>query len=149
LSGPVISFVGTRNRHLRPAIASVTAVRANAEADTMSFVLPDNEGARIKADLDDNGHVALTIVEPVSHETYQYKGKYLSRRPGDDHDQALVDIQLAKIVARLIEGHYPGERYRHFVFWPGTLVTFRVEDIFIQTPGPAAGRRIEFAPEPR
>ena len=115
----------------------------------MCFLLPDNEGARIKADITDNGHVALTVIEPLSHETYQYKGKYLATRPADEHDRALIDIQVAKIIARLNEMHFPGERYGRYVFWPGTVVTFHVEEIFIQTPGPAAGQRVEFEPARR
>jgi len=149
LAGPVISFVGTRSRQLRPNLASASAVRPDAEADTISFVLPDNEGARIKSDIADNGLIALTVIEPMSHETYQFKGRHLASRPGTDHDRALVDIQMAKIVARLIEAHYPGEKFGRYVFWPGTVVTFRVEDIFIQTPGPSAGKRIEFHPGSR
>lgn len=141
----MISFVGTRSRQLRPTVASASAVRADAAADTMSFVLPHNEGARIKSDIEDNGLVALTVVEPLSHETYQYKGKYLSSRPGDEHDRALIDIQVAKIAARLDEMGFHGDLFTRYVFWPGTVVTFRVDDIFIQTPGPSAGKRIEFA----
>ena len=146
LVGSVISFVGTRNPQLRPNVSSASAVRPDAEADTISFVLPDNEGARIRSDIADNGLVALTVIEPMTHETYQYKGRHLSSRPANEHDRALVDIQMAKVVARLNEAHYPGEKFGRYVFWPGTVVTFHVEDIFIQTPGPMAGKRIDFQP---
>ena len=149
LAGPLISFVGTRNRQLRPSVGSVSAVRPDAAADTISFVLPDNEGARTKSDIADNGLIALTVIEPRSHETYQFKGRHLSSRPGNERDRALVDIQMAKIVARLNEAHYPGDKFGRYVFWPGTIVTFHVEDIFIQTPGPSAGKRIDFQPGPR
>jgi hypothetical protein len=140
----VISFVGTRNRQLRPSVSSTSAVRPDAAADTISFILPDGEGARIKSDIADNGLIALTVIDPMSHETYQFKGRHLSSRPGNEHDRALVDIQMAKVVARLNEANYPGEKFGRYVFWPGTVITFRVEDIFIQTPGPSAGKRIDY-----
>jgi len=147
LNGPALSLVGTRNRQLRPGTSWASAVRADAERDTMSFLLPDNEGARIKSDIDDNGLIALVALDPKIHECYQFKGRHLASRPGNESDRALCDIQSAKIASRLEEVGYDNLLFRRFVFWPGTVITFRVEDIFIQTPGPQAGKRIEFTPE--
>jgi hypothetical protein len=144
LNGPVIGFLGTRNRQLRPGVSWASAVRADATGDTVSFLLPENESARVKSDMEDNGHVALTVLDPVSHESYQFKGTYLSSRPGNEHDRTLIEIQVAKVAARLNEMYTHGELFRRFMFWPGTVISFRVEDIFIQTPGPQAGKRIEF-----
>lgn len=146
LNGPALAFIGTRNRQLRPGVSWASAVRADSEHDTMLFLLPENEGARIKSDLDDNGMVALTALDPLSHECYQFKGRYSGSRSGDERDRALSDIQVAKIASRLDEMGYRSELFRTVVFWPGTVISFRVEDIFIQTPGPQAGRRIEFTP---
>jgi hypothetical protein len=57
----------------------------------------------------------------------------------------LIDIRVAKIMRRIDELGLRGELIGRIVFWPGTAITFRVEEIFEQTPGPNAGRRIEFA----
>lgn len=146
LTGTVIAFVGTRNGQLRPSMAWAAAPRANAAEETITFILPDLESARVKEDLVDNGLIALTALDPLSHETYQYKGKYLGSRAPDQNDKALHDIHRAKINTRLREGCYRADLFDRFVFWPGTAVTFRVADIFIQTPGPQAGKRLPFVP---
>jgi hypothetical protein len=145
LQGPAIAFVGTRNRALRPNAAWAAAPRADAAADTITFILPEPESERALADIADNGLIALTALDPKSHETYQYKGRYLSARPATVDDQVLVDIQVAKIMARIDEVGLRGELFGRIVFWPGTAIEFRVEEIFEQTPGPNAGRPIAFA----
>jgi hypothetical protein len=142
LQGPIIAFLGTRNRALRPGVGWASAVRGDTAAGTITFLLPDAEGARPLADIAENGLIALTVLDPLSHESYQYKGRFVSKRPGDDDDRALSDIQQAKACARLDEMRLPGHLFARFVYWPGTAVTFRVEEIYDQTPGPNAGKQL-------
>jgi hypothetical protein len=145
LHGPIIGFVGTRNRALRPSVSWASAIRADAAADAITFLLPELESEVMLANIADNGLIALTVLEPKSHESYQYKGRFLSKRPGNSDDEALSQIQQAKAGARIDEMHLPGELYGRVMFLPGTAVTFRVEEIFDQTPGPNAGKRLAFA----
>ena len=145
LQGPIIAFIGTRNRALRPGVAWASAVKADAAGGTITFLLPDAESARPLADIAENGLIALTALDPLSHECYQYKGRFLSQRAGNDDDRALSDIQHAKACARVDEMRLPGELFARFVYWPGTAITFRVEEIYDQTPGPNAGKQLAFA----
>jgi hypothetical protein len=145
LQGPIICFLGTRDRALRPGVAWASAVRADGVAGTITFLLPDAESARPLADIEDNGLIALTALDPLSHQSYQYKGRFLSQRPGNDDDRALCDIQRSKACARVDELRLPGHLFARYVFWPGTAITFRVEEIYDQTPGPNAGRQIALA----
>ena len=143
LNGPLIILIGTRDRRLRPHMSWATAVRAEPREDVIAFVLPDAQSEPILADLADNGRIAMTVSEPKSHETYQFKGRFLDRRPAGPEERARHEIHVAKVVARLNEVHMPGHSFERFALWPGSLVRFRVEDIFIQTPGPDAGKRLQ------
>lgn len=133
--------VGTRDAQLRPAHTWVIGAVVHADRETVSFFVPEARSARVLSNLQDNGRVALAI-GLVSHEAYQLKGTYLSSRPTGDEDIALQEAYRAKVLAALRQA-YPDQIARPvalgFVYRPGVAVTFRAEEIFLQTPGPGAG----------
>jgi hypothetical protein len=116
----------------------------HADRETVSFFVPEARSARVLSDLQDNGRVALGI-GLVSHEAYQLKGTYLSSRPTGDEDNALQEAYRAKLLAALRQA-YPDQIARPvvlgFAYRPGVAVTFRADEIFLQTPGPGAGNRM-------
>ena len=90
------------------------------------------------------GRVALTVTEPVSHETYQFKGAHIESRASTEKDVAVQDIYIEKMIAYLKQtdaGDFDG-----MVLYPSTAVAFSVQDVFVQTPGPGAGERYDFTP---
>jgi hypothetical protein len=92
--------------------------------------------------LEDNGHIALTVVDAGTHEAYQFKGRYLASRPCDDDDMHLfrqVRDRFARVVTRF---GVPEAVCRVLVSQPQLTVSFEVHEIFVQTPGPGAGRRL-------
>ena len=38
---------------------------------------------------------------------------------------------------------YPAEIFTGFTIYPSTAVTFKVEEVFVQTPGPGAGDKLD------
>lgn len=145
LHGPRIMILGTRDAKLRPAVARAFGALADAAKDSITFFLPDGNAERSLANLADNGRVALTVTEPVSHETYQFKGAHIESRASTEKDMAVQDIYLEKLIAHLTpigaDAHFEGT-----VLYPSTAVAFSVQDVFIQTPGPGAGDRYDFTP---
>jgi len=145
LQGPAFVQVGTRNAQLRPAHAVAVGVIAHADRETVTFIVPEGRSARILSDLQDNGRVALGIAL-VSHEAYQLKGTYLSSRPAGDEDIALQEAYRANLYAAARQAGFPDEIARPltlgFVYRPGVAIIFRVEEIFLQTPGPGAGNKM-------
>ncbi len=82
--GPHPMAIGTRDSKLRPSVAFVAGAVANASEDTITMFLPVAESERTTGNLEENGVVALTVCEPMSHETYQFKGRHVSSRPTDE-----------------------------------------------------------------
>ncbi len=145
VQGPTLHFVGSRNAKLRPAFSWAFGATVNAAEDTITFYVPDVEGAETLSNFEDNGMVALTISDAATHETYQFKGPCLSVRPSEDKDTAIQDIHRSKLISHLGALGYPDEILTGFTFYPSTAVTFNVEDVFVQTPGPGAGNKLDLA----
>lgn len=145
LQGPAFMQVGTRDARLRPAHAMVTGAVVHADRETVTLFVPEARSPRILSDLQDNGRVALGIAL-ASHEAYQLKGTYLSSRPTGDEDVALQETYRTKMLAA-VRQVYPEEIARPLVlgcrYRPGVAVTFRVEEVFLQTPGPGAGNKMD------
>jgi hypothetical protein len=145
LQGPAFVQVGTRDAQLRPAHTVAIGAIAHADRKTVTFIVPEGRSARILSNLQDNGRVALTIAL-ASHEAYQLKGPYLSSRPAGDEDIALQEAYRTNLYAAARQAGYPEEIARPltlgFTYRPGVAITFRVEEIFLQTPGPGAGDRM-------
>ena len=142
LHGPAFMQVGTRNAELHPAHTLAIGAVAHADRETVTLFVPESRSTRILGDLQDNGRVALAIAL-ASHEAYQLKGTYRSSRPTGDEDIALQEAYRAKLFAAARQAGYPdeiaGPLTLGFAYRPGVAITFRVEEIFLQTPGPGAG----------
>lgn len=145
LHGPAFMQVGTRDAQLRPAHAMVIGARAHPDRTTVTFFIPESRAPRILSDLQANGEVAMGVAL-ASHESYQLKGRYASFRPTGDEDVALQEAYRAKLLAAARAAGFPDEIARPFAlgfaYRPGLAITFRVEEIFLQTPGPGAGTKM-------
>src|SRR6185295_2198712 len=94
--------------------------------------------------LEDNGEFALTVEEFPSHETYQFKGRYLRHRPLQREDLEIVDRIRDRFFksVRPIFSEAPQDRLKALVVNACLAVEFEVLEIYLQTPGPGAGTRL-------
>jgi hypothetical protein len=144
LRGPAFLHVGTRDAELRPAHAYPLGVVVGDDRETVTFFVNEWRAKRILSDLDNNGRVAFAA-GVLSHEAYQLKGVYLSSRPANDEEIAFQEAHRARLCAELsnwlpkevAEGLFFGLSCR-----PSVAITFRVEEVFLQTPGPGAGTKM-------
>ena len=145
IHGPAVMFVGTRNERLYPAHTFVTGAIAHSDRETITFFVPESRSERILSDLNNNGRVALAV-SLLTHEAYQLKGIYLSSRPTDTKDRALQEVYRSKLLSAFLQTGYPEQIVKPLVlglaYQPGIAITFRTEEIFLQTPGPEAGKKM-------
>jgi len=141
--GPVVSFVGTRDARLRPSVSWVFGARVSAATDEITVFVPDIEAEPIKRNAEQNGLIALTVVESISHESYQFKGKLVGLRPSSDEERAVQDIHRSKVISHLTK--FPKALFEGFRLYPSTALTFSVEHVFVQTPGPGAGKLLDLS----
>jgi hypothetical protein len=138
-------YAGTRNERLRPAQTYVIGAVVHPDRETVTFFVPESRSERILGDLKSNGRVALAVGLPT-HEAYQLKGSYVSSRPTDAKDRAVQEIYRSKLLSALLQAGYPEQIVKPYIlglaYQPGVAITFRAEEIFLQTPGPEAGKKI-------
>jgi hypothetical protein len=93
--------------------------------------------------LADNRMFAVTIEEIGPHETYQFKGDVVETQAPTPADLAVVERARERLV-RMIHSIYaiPEPVVLAYYERPGLTVRLRVREIYVQTPGPAAGRRL-------
>jgi hypothetical protein len=144
-----VAFAGTRNRNLVPYGHRVSGWRVGDEGRTLTAFIAEPFTPRLVESLEDNGEFALTVEEFPSHETYQFKGRYLRHRPVQDDDVKVVDT-IRRRFAKQIRPIYPDAPdsiWHAFILKPCLAVEFEVHEIYLQTPGPGAGARLVPPPE--
>ncbi len=139
-----LGFAGTRDRDLVPCGHRVAAWRVGANHRTITAFVADQHTNRMIESLEENGEVALTIEEFPSHETYQFKGRYLRHRPIAPEDLEIVARTRARFVKSVqpIYADVPEQLLKSYIVAPKTAVEFELVAIYLQTPGPGAGSRL-------
>ena len=139
-----VAFVGSRDRDLVPFGHRVCGWRIGADQRTMTILLPDEFLSTLLESLQQNGELAVTVEEFPSHETYQFKGRYLHHRGIQDGDVEVADRARRRFVKSLrpMYPDAPEHILNAFVSPPSLAVEFEVLEIYLQTPGPGAGTRL-------
>ena len=139
-----VAFAGIRDRDLVPFGHRVSGWRVGADHRTMTILVPDEFLEKLVESLQHNGELAVTVEEFPSHETYQFKGRYLRHRGVQDDDTEMADRvrrRFAKSL-RTLNPDAPEDVLNAFVSPPSLAVEFEVREIYLQTPGPGAGTRL-------
>ena len=139
-----VGAAGTRDRDLVPYGHRISGWRVAADQCVVTILFADAPRATLVEPLQENGELAVTIEEFPSHETYQFKGRYLSHRPVMEDDIEIVDRIRRRFVKsiRPIFPDAPEEMLGAVVSPPLVAVDFEVLEIYLQTPGPGAGSRL-------
>jgi hypothetical protein len=139
-----VAFAGTRDRDLVPHGHNVCGWRVGADLCTMTAFVPEEFTPGLVEALQENGELAVTVEEFPSHETYQFKGRYLRDRAVRHDDVEIVDRIRRRFVRslRAIFADVSEDVLNAFVSKPSLAVEFEVLEIFLQTPGPGAGSRL-------
>ena len=140
-----VAFAGTRDRDLVPYGHRVCGWSVGADQRTMTAFIPEEFRPKLIESLQDNGELAVTVEEFPSHETYQFKGRYMRHRPVRHEDVEIVDRIRRRFVKSLrpLMPHAPEEACEtHSSRSHALAVEFEVLEVYLQTPGPGAGARI-------
>jgi hypothetical protein len=157
LEGATVAYAGTRDDKLVPQIHQVSGLIVGPDRQTITCLIPDDHSETLIRSLEDNGRFALLVVGSTTgpkaskppnpavdyHECYQFKGDYVGSRRAADGDISVV-YQTRRRFQELFRPlfGFSEEASAAYIRRSGVAVTFRVQEIFDQTPGPGAGRRI-------
>src|SRR5258705_9257077 len=136
-----VAFAGTRNRDLVPFGHRVSGWSIGADGRSLTVFVSEPSTTGLVESLQENGRIAVTIEEFPSHETYQFKGRYVRHRAAQREDLDVVDRIRVRFIKsmRTVFPAAAEDIVAAFISKPGLGVEFEVLEIFVQTPGPGAG----------
>lgn len=138
--------IGTRDENLRPEVLRAVGVAVAPDRSTLTVYVPAELAERTLANLEANAELALTFSHVIDHRTVQLKGKLLSLRRSRRNERPLQERWLAAFAEQLHMVGFSRRLALRTRIWPSLALEVEVRDLFAQTPGPGAGRRIEGGP---
>ena len=134
----------TRDASLAPRIHYSSGWLLDADQRSIWCFIPEPFTTGLRSSLEENGHFALTVEHIGPHECYQFKGTYLSMRPATGPDREIV-ARCRERFAGAVMGLNPHvtpnpDLLRRYILDPAVAVRFAVREVYLQTPGPGAGR---------
>jgi hypothetical protein len=134
------AVVGTANPAGRPHVAYGWATRVLDDRATMEVFLDSARSERTLANLHTTGRIALTLADPVSYRSVQFKGVFRDSGEPSDADREWVQRGREAFATAVALIGDPPSVIRNLWLDDVVRVTFEVERAFDQTPGPEAGR---------
>lgn len=144
LVSPVMIVVAACGADLRPSIARALGARLY-DGDVVELVVSRWQWPTLVDDVEQRGDIAATFVRPSDYVAYQAKGRGRVRAASAD-DVALAERYVATVSATLSVLGVPASVMAPWLV-PRDLVaiTVAVDAVYVQTPGAAAGSRLELA----
>lgn len=140
--GGVSILVGTRDSARVPEGALGVGAIVHPDRRRITILLPTEPNARAIANVRETGIIAVAFSNSIDHQTTQVKGRVLEVRAGTEEEHEVCIRYRVALAERLAIVGQLRSVVRGVVVWPATAVTFEVEDLFQQTPGPGAGERL-------
>lgn len=135
-------MIGTRNASLMPECTRAWGIRVAPDRRAVTIFLSETFAGKTIDNLRENGMIAVTCTRPTDHITCQLKGRVKSikkmTQPGHDRCRQWYQDFTAELTAIGVPPELPGA----WIVKPTVAVEFAVSEVFDQTPGPGAGRKI-------
>jgi hypothetical protein len=140
LSSGVVLGCASRDARLVPRSVWPVGIRIEDGGEEVTVFLPVATAGEVIANLQDSRRIALVATAPVDHRSMQLKGKVVEIRPATDEERSVTERYRACLGRTLEPLGVPKFFVLRMQHWPAHAVRFRVEQLFVQTPGPAAGQ---------
>jgi hypothetical protein len=135
-------MVGTRNSSLVPECTRAWGIQVSADRESVTILLSETIAGKTIENLRDNGRIAVTCTRPTDHVTCQLKGRVKSMKPVSAVDRDVSRRWHREFMAELTAIGVPSALSEAWIAEPTLAVEFVVTDLFDQTPGPDAGRKV-------
>jgi hypothetical protein len=138
----VAVLVGTGDARGRPRIDYGWGPRVRPDGVTVDVFLDVERAGCALANLRENKKIALTVADPVSYRSVQFKGTFRGTRAANEDDRAWVQRHREDFVGvTSLVGDSPAT-IRNMFLDEVLRLEFVVESAFDQTPGPEAGKAL-------
>ena len=136
-------MVGTRDAEFMPECTRAWGIRVAPDRNTITILLSETFAGKTLHNLRENGMVAVTCARPTDHLTCQLKGHVQGIKPVTPEEGQLSWRWHREFSAELIAIGVSSTLCEGLIVEPTIAVDIDVTEVFDQTPGPGAGRKIE------
>jgi predicted pyridoxine 5'-phosphate oxidase superfamily flavin-nucleotide-binding protein len=136
-------MVGTRDASLIPECTRAWGIHVTTGRDTVTIFLSETIAGKTIDNLRGNGKIAVTCTRPTDHTTCQLKGQVLRIKSATPADRDASRRWHREFVAELRAIGVPSALSEAWIVEPTVAVEIAVTEVFDQTPGPGAGKKIE------
>lgn len=139
IAGPVLMTLATRDAANRPIVGRGSGGRVLGDPDRVEVAVSAYLWPETVANVEENGMLATTFVQPTDYRAFQLKGR-ATVRPTDPEDVARARAYVAETERLLADQGVPLELIRYWLTARDIrIVSLTVDRAFEQTPGPRAG----------
>ena len=143
IHGGVAVGVATCDNDLKPDFARGWGPEVSTDGRSLSLCVAAPEGSRMRANLEGNGALAVGFSPPTIARAVQVKGVASWVGEPEAADLERVERHVRSFVAEAERIGAPAELSRRMFVGTGLVaVQFSIDEVFDQTPGPTAGRRL-------
>jgi len=140
-----VGICSTRGKDLAPRIHFLAGWRVEERGEVVECLVSRGFTDRLEENLADNRRLTLTAEVIGPHETYQFKGTSEGVRPAGAADTPASEAcrrRFFDAIRKYYPGQFKDEDILARVGIPAVVVRLSVSEVYIQTPGPAAGKRL-------
>ena len=143
LTSGLVLGAATRDDRLVPDVVRPAGLRVEPGGQEVTFFVATITAGQMLKNVESNRRVALVFSHPQDNRSVQLKGPVLEIRPAREDERPLMDQYRARFARMLEPLGVPPSFVMRTQLWPAVAVRFGVEQMFLQTPGPAAGAPFE------
>lgn len=140
--GGLSILVGSAAPDNRPECMRAAGTLVDRASDRITIFIPAAGADRTIENLRKSGRIAVTFSRPHDHRTCQVKGRVLNIGKSTREDEKVQERWLGGFVEQLAIVGVSRASARRWRLYPSHAVEFAVEELFDQTPGPGAGRKL-------
>jgi hypothetical protein len=140
-----VAIASTRSRNLVPTVHFLAGWRVEEGGEIVECLVTRGFTEGLEDNLADNGRLTLTAEVIGPHETYQFKGTSQGLRTAtaaDDPASEACRRRFFDACQKYYAGQFRDEDVLAKIGRPAVVVRLKVEEVYVQTPGPAAGKRL-------
>jgi hypothetical protein len=135
-------LIATRDASLMPECTRGWGVHVAADRRTIKLFLSEMIAGKTIDNLRKNGMIAVSCTRPTDHITCQVKGRVRSIKPVTSEERDLSRRWHREFMSELRAIGMPSQLCEAWIAEPTVTVEIAVIEVFDQTPGPGAGRKI-------
>jgi len=143
LSQPLGFWIANCNANNVPEVVRCMGLAPVTDPEQLTVFIPEVWSHLFVANLATGKKITFMATSVPTYESYQYKGEYLSFRPCTEQEVALQRMYLDGFGDEIVKVGLSKARFsQSFFHQPSLAITFRITDVFDQTPYKGTGAQV-------